>query len=123
MERKVHIYPIEKSIYNHQVVGDNWSTVVSELIRITAHYCDSYLSDVFYDIKQFVESIDEGTEYNKVLVFREDGIGTYRSDIFEEFLKEHETSGARAYFRLEYDPETGFQRLTKLDCCVITCSY
>lgn len=110
---KVKIYPVGNKA-NHEIEGENTSTIVSELIALAARYCESYASDIVYDINEFINSVVGHIDYEKILLFYDCGVHARTPETFETFMDQHSSSGDRAFFRLSYDSEKNVQKLERL---------
>lgn len=96
----------------------NTSTIVSKLIELTAHYCDSYLSDIVYDINSFVNCVEDGDGYDRLLGFYDGGVHSCPFDMILDQVSEQNyfcNGKNRAVFRLVYDENTGVQALIRCD--------
>lgn len=110
---KVKIYPVGNKA-NHEIEGENTSTIVSELVALAARYCESYASDIVYDINEFMNSVVDHVDYEKILLFYDCGVHARKVEAFDEFMDNHSSSGDRAFFRLSYDSEKNVQKLERL---------
>jgi len=83
----------EDSRYYVSSEGDNLSPIFCKLIELAAKKCDSYASDIFYDMKAIEQTVEEGEEMDEILVFRESGVtsinldAAYKPDVNQ--IKEH----------------------------------
>lgn len=115
MEKKVEIRDYSCSqndkLNNLVVEGDNWSSIVSMLIDITARKCDYYKSDIFYDIKAFVDAIDKNMDYDNLLVFRECGVTTISPDNL--LINEETIKSSKYIYELVYDSKLQLQSLIR----------
>lgn len=54
--------------------GDRVASVFDKVIEIAARKCDSYASDVFWDMYRLVEAANNETTFDRLLWFRETGV-------------------------------------------------
>ena len=71
----------------------NWCNIRDHLIRLTAHYTDSYGSDMLYTIETIQHDLEKGEviPHGYYLGFRENGVDhdTYITSKYENDLKEY----------------------------------
>ena len=110
-------YKITKySSYNQYLMtegGTNCSDVVTKLVQLAGRLCESYASDIAYDIESFKKAVEGGTPYLKLLGFREHGVNEYNvEDTFTVFM--FSTSEVLQWWLLFYNPETKKQYLNRV---------
>lgn len=54
--------------------GDRIAGVFDKVIEIAARKCDSYASDVFWDMYRMIEAIRDDNTFDRLLWFRETGV-------------------------------------------------
>lgn len=101
---------------NYTVMSDteNISDVVDKLIRLTAKITGRYAGDIYYEIKLLYRCLEEHESYDRVLFFRENGVGAVRVEYLTtpvEFITPVEYIQA---WRLTHDPETMTTTLTRV---------
>lgn len=76
--------------------GDNFSTIFCKLIELAAKKCDSYSSDIYYDMKAFEQAVEDREEFDSIFIFRECGVTSFsllESNAYymnAEQIKEHQ---------------------------------
>lgn len=64
--------------------SDNISNITDKLIRLTAKITEHYAGDIYYDIHALYSNIINGHAYDRVLLFREDGVSLKTIEDCEE---------------------------------------
>jgi hypothetical protein len=111
MEKQIKIQ--NYSCYDNYTVadkGDNWSRVVSRMVQLAGRYCESFASDIYYDIDTFVRHINEKTDYDRYLFFRESGV----TALSLEDVKAIEGTDFIQAWHLTYNAKTEKQELTRV---------
>lgn len=70
--------------YYVQSIGGNYSTIFDRLIRLTAKLTENYAGDIYYDLGEIEKFIERSQPFDRIIVFREDGVNSYRREIVEE---------------------------------------
>lgn len=65
-------------------IGENYSTIFDRLIRLTAKLTESYAGDIYYDLCEIEKLIERSQPFDRIIVFREDGVNSYRRETVEE---------------------------------------
>ena len=66
--------------YSVQTNGDNVSSIIDKMIRLTAKYTESYASDIYYDIHNLHSHVKNKENFDIILFFRENGVHSCRTD-------------------------------------------
>lgn len=82
-------------------VGENVSTVLDKLLRITTKITELYASDILYTIEAFNEAREKNEAFYRILAFREDGVNAYK---YAENI--YSTSDFIQVWELVYTPST-----------------
>lgn len=70
------------SVTNYSVY-DNWtvttnsrnvSSIMSKMVERAGRICEHYASDIYYTLQAYYQAVQNGKEYDEVLLFREDGV-------------------------------------------------
>ena len=111
MEKQIKIQSY--SCYDNYTVkdrGENWSRIASKMVQLAGRYCESYASDVYYDIDAFVRHIDDKINYDKYLFFHENGVTTFSP----EYLKFAESTDFIQIWHLTYNAKTEEQEFARV---------
>lgn len=54
--------------------GDRIASVFDKIIEVAARKCDSYASDVFWDMYRMVEAVRDDNTFDRLLWFKETGV-------------------------------------------------
>ena len=93
--------------------GDRIANVFDKIIELAARKCDSYASDVFWDMYRLVEATRDETTFDRLLWFRETGVNSADIKDLTTFnyltLKDiaSQENIWRLSHKLELDEETG----------------
>jgi hypothetical protein len=104
------------SFYDNYTVsdkGDNWSRVVSKMVQLAGRYCERFASDICYDAKSFINAIEDKTDFDRYLFFRESGV----TALSPEDVKAIESTEYIQAWHLTYKVETEEQELTRVSVC------
>jgi hypothetical protein len=111
MEKQIKIQ--NYSCYDNYTVadkGDSWNRVVSKMVQLAGRYCERFASDIYYDIDAFVRHINENTDYDRYLFFRESGVTV----LSLENVTAIEGVDFIQAWHLTYNAETKKQELTRV---------
>lgn len=70
------------SVTNYSMY-DNWtvktdsrnvSSIMSKMVERAGRICEYYASDIYYTLQAYDQAVQNGKEYDEVLLFREDGV-------------------------------------------------
>lgn len=70
------------SVTNYSMY-DNWtvttdsrnvSSIMSKMVEHAGRICEYYASDIYYTLQAYYQAVQNGEGYDKVLLFREDGV-------------------------------------------------
>ena len=81
-EKKQKMRVISYSAYGQfkEVVhGDNISSIIDRMLRVTVKVTEHYASDIICDINELQQAVDQKRPYHKFLMFREMGVNSYDS--------------------------------------------
>lgn len=96
--------------YTYTTTGRNPSTIITKLIHLTGRLVENWASDVVYVANEYREAIKEHEEYDKYILFREDGV-----DACTLFDMEHCTHVDHIQvWHLCYSPTTQIQMLKRV---------
>ena len=73
MAYTIHPYSNNKK-YTATSVNDNISSIMSRMIQIAGRLCENYASDVYYALCNYDNAVRENDEYDKLIVFQENGV-------------------------------------------------
>ena len=65
------------SMYNNWTVttdSRNVSSIMSKMVERAGRICEYYASDIYYTLQAYYQAVQNGEEYDEVLLFREDGV-------------------------------------------------
>lgn len=115
MEKKIKIYPYS-SFGNYTVTykGDNCSNVVTKMVQLAGRYCEHYASDIYYDIATFVSAVEDKSDFDRYLLFRENGVTVFNGEQIECI---NETDYIQAW-HLTYNAETEEQKFERVDIII-----
>lgn len=65
-------------------IGENYSTIFDRLIRLTAKLTESYAGDIYYELSEIEKLIERSQPFDRIIVFREDGVNSYWRETVEE---------------------------------------
>lgn len=93
--------------------GDRVASVFDKVIELAARKCDSYASDVFWDMYRLVEAARDETTFDRLLWFRETGVSsadikdltTFNYPTLKDIASQENIW--RLSHKLELDEETG----------------
>lgn len=64
------------SAYYVEDTGDRIASIYDKLIELAFRKCDSYASDVFWDMYTFYESVRDSLPFDKILIFTQHGVSS-----------------------------------------------
>lgn len=73
MAYTIHPYSTGKG-YTAKSVNDNVSNIMSRMVQIAGRLCENYASDVYYALCNYDNAVRENDEYDKLIVFQENGV-------------------------------------------------
>ena len=84
--------------------GDRIASVFDKLIELAARKCDSYASDVFWDMRAVYHCIEEGRKLDRILLFRESGVHSIDIDSLRNYsyLDAKSVAAEKNIWRLEH---------------------
>lgn len=59
--------------------GQNISSVIDRMLRVTVKVTETYASDIIYDIDKLREAVNQNQPFYALLAFREHGVNTYQA--------------------------------------------
>ena len=96
------IYPYgTNNRYTAKSVNDNISSIMSRMVRIAGRLCENYASDVYYALCNYDNAVRENDEYDKLIVFQENGVIERK---IENNTVDRKPEGIQ-YWRLTWDPK------------------
>ena len=84
------------SAYYVEDTGDRIAGIYDKLIELAFRKCDSYASDVFWDMCSFYKSIEHLLPFDKILIFTQHGVN---SNSTSAILSDHNPSTITEYAR------------------------
>lgn len=96
---------------------ENVSNIVDKMIRLTAEITEVYASDIYYDIRALYKSINQKSNFDRLLFFRLDGVVAYEGHLTYPDIKT-EISESIQIWRLTYDSKantTTLQRVSVIE--------
>lgn len=100
MAYTIHPYSTGKG-YTAKSVNDNVSNIMSRMIQIAGRLCEDYASDVYYALCNYDNAVRENDEYDKLIVFQENGVIERK---IENNTVDRKPEGIQ-YWRLTWDPK------------------
>lgn len=102
--------------YNLKVRGNNVSSIIDKLIRLTAKITEWYGSDIIYDIETYRECVKAKQSYDFILCFREMGVNSFCAEsVMEPDFEYSRVSESIQSWRLQYDPEENLSTLYRVN--------
>lgn len=88
-------------------IGENYSTIFDRLIRLTAKLTESYAGDIYYDLCEIEKLIERSQPFDRIIVFREDGVNSYWRETVEECAPNelYDFGSAIQTWELIYEPD------------------
>ena len=87
--------------YTTKSVNDNISSIMSRMVQIAGRLCENYASDVYYALCNYDNAVRENDEYDKLIVFQENGVIERK---IENNTVDRKPEGIQ-YWRLTWDPK------------------
>ena len=87
--------------YTTKSVNDNISSIMSRMVQIAGRLCEDYASDVYYALCNYDNAVRENDEYDKLIVFQENGVIERK---IENNTVDRKPEGIQ-YWRLTWDPK------------------
>lgn len=107
------------SCYDKGIVSttDNISTIIDQMIRLTAKLTECYASDIVYDIDNLKDAVSNGNHLDVLLFFRECGVTTRNATEFNEGMLDVILFNFTPIqiWRLTHSPETMETKLIRVD--------
>ncbi len=100
MAYTIHPYSNNKK-YTTTSVNDNISSIMSRMIQIAGRLCENYASDVYYTLCSYDDAVRENDEYDKLIVFQENGVIERK---IENNTVDRKPEGIQ-YWRLTWNPK------------------
>lgn len=100
MAYTIHPYSNNKK-YTTTSVNDNISSIMSRMIQIAGRLCENYASDVYYTLCSYDDAVRENDEYDKLIVFQENGVIERK---IENDTVDRKSDGIQ-YWRLTWSPQ------------------
>ena len=82
-------------------VNDNISSIMSRMVQIAGRLCEDYASDVYYTLCSYDDAVRENYEYDKLIVFQENGVVERE---IENSTVDRKPEGIQ-YWRLTWNPK------------------
>lgn len=82
-------------------VNDNISSIMSRMVQIAGRLCEDYASDVYYALCNYDNAVRENDEYDKLIVFQENGVIERK---IENNTVDRKPEGIQ-YWRLIWNPQ------------------
>lgn len=82
-------------------VNDNVSNIMSRMVQIAGRLCEDYASDVYYALCNYDNAVRENDEYDKLIVFQENGVIERK---IENNTVDRKPEGIQ-YWRLTWNPK------------------
>lgn len=73
MAYTIHPYSTDKG-NTTKSVNDNISSIMSRMVQIAGRLCEDYAGDVYYALCNYDNAVRENDEYDKLIVFQENGV-------------------------------------------------
>ena len=109
MAYTIHPYSNNKK-YTATSVNDNISSIMSRMIQIAGRLCENYASDVYYALCNYDNAVRENDEYDKLIVFQENGVIERK---IENNTVDRKPEGIQ-YWRLIWNPKEHVGTLTRI---------
>lgn len=82
-------------------VNDDISSIMSRMVQIAGRLCEDYASDVYYALCNYDNAVRENDEYDKLIVFQENGVIERK---IENNTVDRKPEGIQ-YWRLTWNPQ------------------
>lgn len=82
-------------------VNDDISSIMSRMVQIAGRLCEDYASDVYYALCNYDNAMRENDEYDKLIVFQENGVIERK---IENDTVDRKSDGIQ-YWRLTWSPQ------------------
>lgn len=100
MAYTIHPYSTDKG-NTTKSVNDNISSIMSRMVQIAGRLCEDYASDVYYALCNYDNAVRENDEYDKLIVFQENGVIERK---IENGTVDRKSDGIQ-YWRLTWNPK------------------
>lgn len=100
MAYTMHPYSTDKG-NTTKSVNDNISSIMSRMVQIAGRLCEDYASDVYYALCNYDNAVRENCEYDKLIVFQENGVIERK---IENNTVDRKPEGIQ-YWRLTWNPK------------------
>ena len=104
----------DKGIISHT---KNVSNIIDKMVRLAAKCTENYASDIVYDAFALETAIKEMSSFDRILFFRENGVITWQSQMFDESAYDSVLLNFTPIqtWRLTHDPITMETKLIRID--------
>lgn len=109
MAYTIHPYSTDKG-NTTKSVNDNISSIMSRMVQIAGRLCEDYAGDVYYALCNYDNAVRENDEYDKLIVFQENGV--IEREI-ENNTVDRKPEGIQ-YWRLTWDPKEHVGMFTRI---------
>lgn len=100
MAYTIYPYSTDKR-YTAKSVNGNISSIMSRMVQIAGRLCEDYASDVYYALCNYDNAVRENDEYDKLIVFQENGVIERK---IENGTVDSKSDGIQ-YWRLTWNPK------------------
>ena len=100
MAYTIYPYSTDKR-YTAKSVNGNISSIMSRMVQIAGRLCEDYASDVYYALCNYDNAVRENDEYDKLIVFQENGVIERK---IENNTVDRKPEGIK-YWRLTWNPQ------------------
>lgn len=121
MEIRINKYGVNDT-YTVRSKTENIHNIVDKMIYLTAKLTEEYASDIYYDIQNLMEAVENKKEMDVLLFFREYGVTTRQMEKFNgnQYDPIYYDFNQIQTWRLTHDPNT---TETILERVAITANY
>lgn len=110
MAYTIHPYSTGKG-YIATSVNGNISSIMSRMVQIAGRLCEDYASDVYYALCNYDNAVRENDEYDKLIVFQENGVVERE---IENSTVDRKPEGIQ-YWRLTWNPKVHVGALIRVN--------
>lgn len=100
MAYTIHPYSTDKG-NTTKSINDNISSIMSRMVQIAGRLCEDYAGDVYYALCNYDNAVRENDEYDKLIVFQENGVIERK---IENNTVDRKPEGIQ-YWRLTWNPK------------------
>ena len=100
MAYTIHPYSTDKG-NTTKSINDNISSIMSRMVQIAGRLCEDYAGDVYYALCNYDNAVRENDEYDKLIVFQENGVIERK---IENNTVDRKPEGIQ-YWRLTWNPQ------------------